>query len=266
MDSKPLANGMLRTLSIIFSYLTVHGKSARLSKIVSFIGAGVVLATFVVKDVMKENLKDVNDSLGSAQNFYLSQTYNIFIQDDLSYIKQEVDLALSALQSSEKNQFERRESVLRASAQAGNDHLNVVIEYVRNLASLIDKLQNETDKRDQVRILLVRCAQLSIEIKSLQNRIPQIFSLINHNSEDPQALARLTEFTKDTEPIPGKTQSIMEEATKLTQSVVSDLAARKEETERNYERTTNLSYVLFALGWIIGLAGQLLGVGGQAES
>jgi hypothetical protein len=58
----------------------------------------------------------------------------------------------------------------------------------------------------------------------------------------------------------------MDEAKKLTQSVVSDLARKKKESERNYERTNILSYILFAMGWITGLAGQLLGVGGQAES
>jgi hypothetical protein len=231
-----------------------------------FIGAGIVLARFVVKDVMNEKLNDANDSLGSAETFYLTQTYNIFIQDDLAHIKQEVDLSLSALQSKGKDQLEGSEQVLRTKAQAGNDHLNVVIEYVRNLASLIGKLPQETDKAGQARMLLVTCTQLSAEMKSLQSRLPELLSAITHNPKDPHAFAELTEFVQDTDPIPGKTQSIMDEAKKLTLSVVSDLAAKKTMSERNYNFTTILSYILFALGWITGLSGQLLGVDGQAES
>ncbi len=59
---------------------------------------------------------------------------------------------------------------------------------------------------------------------------------------------------------------IMNEAKTLTRSVVSDLSTKKKESERNYERTTILSYILFALGWLTGLTGQLLGLGDQAES
>jgi flagellin-like hook-associated protein FlgL len=241
-------------------------KSPKLSRIMTFVGAGIVLATFVVKDIMREKLKDINDSLGSAEAFYLTQTYNIFIQDDIVYIKQEVDLALSALQINGKNQLEGSEQMLRTKAQAGNDHLNVVIEYVRTLAGLIEKLPQETSKSDEANRLLAQCTQLSTEMKSLQNRLPTLLSAINQNPKDPQAFAELAEFVKETEPIPVKTQSIMDEAKKLTQSVVSDLARKKKESERNYERTNILSYILFAMGWITGLAGQLLGVGGQAES
>jgi len=191
--------------------MTLDRTSPKLSKIMIFIGAGIVLGTFVVKDVMNEKLKDANDSLGSAETFYLTQTYNIFIQDDLAYIKQEVDLSLSALQSKGKDQLEGSEQVLRTKAQAGNDHLNVVIEYVRNLASLIGKLPQETDKAGQARMLLVTCTQLSAEMKSLQSRLPELLSAITHNPKDPHAFAELTEFVKDTDPIPGKTQSIMDD-------------------------------------------------------
>jgi len=245
--------------------MNVSRKSQKLSRVTAIIGAGIVLATFVVKDVMKERLKDANDSLSGAESFYLTQTYNIFIQDDIVYIKQEVDLALSTLQSQEKDQLQRSEQLLRTKSQAGNDHLNVVIEYARNLASLIDKLPQETDKAKRANSLLAECTSLSAEVKSLLSRLPGLLSAINDNLKDPQAFAGLKEFVNETEPIPVKTQRIMDEAKTLTKSVVADLATKKKASEQSYQRTTVLSYVLFALGWITGLAGQLLGRGGQAE-
>ena len=143
----------------------MNRKSPKLSRIITFIGAGIVLATFLVKDIMNERLKDINGSLASAETFYLTQTYSIFIQDDLAYIKQEVDLGLSAIHSNGKNQLDGSEQVLRTKAQAGNDHLDVVIEYVRNLVSLINKLPQEKDKAEEASRLLSQCTQLSTEMK-----------------------------------------------------------------------------------------------------
>lgn len=232
----------------------------------TFIGASIILATFVVKDIMSEKLREVNDSLGAAETFYLSQTYSIFIQDDLVYIKQEVDRALSVLQTRDRDHLEANEKLLSVSSKAGIDHLNVVIEYVRNLASLTDKLPQEADKTGQAKMLLVECAELSNEMQSLQNRIPGLFSAIKLNPKDRHAFEELTEFIAETNPIPAKTQSIMDRAKKLTEYVVSDLASKKKESERHYKWTKIIANVLFALGWATGLAGQLLGLNSQTES
>ncbi len=43
------------------------------SKVVGFLGAGIVLSTFVVKDVMREQVKELNDTITSAETFYLTQ-------------------------------------------------------------------------------------------------------------------------------------------------------------------------------------------------
>jgi hypothetical protein len=137
---------------------------------------------------------------------------------------------------------------------------------VRHIRPGVQGFKVGTDKTDQVRRLLGQCKELSTERKSLESRLPALLSAINHNPKDRQAFANLAEFVKETDPILSKTQSIMDEAQKLTQSVVSDLAFKRKESEGNYDRTTILSYILFVLGWGTGLAGQLLGVGDQAES
>jgi hypothetical protein len=108
--------------------------STRLARILTLIGAGIVLATFVVKDVVSESLKDANDSLVSARSLYLGQTYNTFSQEQLAYIKQQVDVAVAALRT-DSDRLKANEDVLSARAQADDDYLSAVIQYVLTVLS-----------------------------------------------------------------------------------------------------------------------------------
>jgi hypothetical protein len=244
----------------------VKAKPAKLSVIITLIGAGIVLATFVVKDVMNERLKDINDSLGSAEAFYLTQTYNLFVQDDLSYVKQEVDETKVAIGSNNQPGIDTKRQIIAVRAQASDDHVNVVIEYIRNLAQLIAKLPQEQNKSEQVKALLEQSSQDSAQIKALQAEVDPLFSAIRQNPNDPKAIGQLEDFVAKTGKISNDTNSMMAKTTALTGAVVLDLRERKMGSERNYEITTIFSYILFGLGWITSLAGQLLGVGDSSVS
>jgi hypothetical protein len=243
----------------------VNIKSSKLSTIITLIGAGVVLATFVVKDVMNEKLKNVTDSLSSAQTFYFTQTYNIFGQDDLAYVKQQVDLTLNAVRNPGKDQLAANEQVIRVRAQASDDHLAVMTEYLQNLVQLVDKIPQEKDNADKVSMVRSECAQNVAELKALEGQMEGIFSAINKNPNDPAAIAKLKIFVDQTGAISKNTSMITDAAKNLTSKVVSDLVAKKQRSEQDYSRTTTLSYVLFALGWVTSLVGQLLAIGGQSE-
>jgi hypothetical protein len=240
----------------------MNTRSRRLTRIITFVGAGVVLVSFIVNDVFKEKFNGLNDSLATAQNFYLTQTYNIFIQDDLTYIKQQVDRGLA---TAGKPSNAASENVLTVSAQAGLDHANDVLEYVRNLATLVGALPQEQDKETQVKALLTESAQMSSRMSSFRNNLPTLFAAINQNPKDPKNLADLAAFVDQTNPIPGEGITIMNQATSLTKAVVSDLTTRKQKAAQDLQRVTALSYVLFGLGWLTSLTGNLLGIGGQSE-
>lgn len=232
-------------------------RSPKLARVIAVIGAGIVLATFVVKDVVSDQLKEANDSLDGAESLYLSQTYSSFTQDDLAYIKQQVDVALATIENG-KESLETHEQILKATSQAGHDHLSVVTEYVTNLLNLTAKLPTEAAKAGQARDLQARCVALLQKEISLQSRLPGLFMAINENPKNQKALADLSEFERETEPLPARLQSVTVEAGNLTKAVIADLSTAQTNIERRYEYTKNLSYVLFLLGWICGLAGQLL--------
>ena len=238
----------------------MNKRAARLSKVVTLVGAGIVLATFVVKDVMSERLKNLNDSLNSAESFYTSQTYSIFVQDDLSYLKQEIDTVLSSLEGKGKGQTEQLEELDSIRAQASDDHLAVLTEYLQNLATLVSKIPHSKTTANQVEELYGQCTQNWSNLKELRNESPALFAAINKNPGDPKAFQNLKDFETKSEKIAPETSTITTSATTLTKSIVTDLRTKERNSERDYSIATVVFYVLFGLGWLTSLAGQLLGV------
>jgi hypothetical protein len=230
-------------------------KSARL---ITFVGAGIVLATFVVKDMFSERLKEADDSLDGAQSLYLSQTYSSFMQDDLAYIKQQLDVTLATIQSG-KDSTETHERILSAKAQASDDHLSVLTEYADNLLDRVAKIPQEAQRTQEARDLREQCSDLLQKVKNLRGQLPGLLAAVNNNPNDPKALGNLSDFVAETSPLPKAIDSVTVALGKLTKVIVTDLSERKAKIERQYEFTKSLSYVLFIAGWIVGLAGQVLG-------
>jgi hypothetical protein len=110
----------------------MKSRSSKVSTVITLVGAGIVLATFVIKDVMNEKLKEVNDTLNTAQTFYFTQTFSILGQDDHAYMTQELDLALNEILNG-KDQSALNQGKITVRAQASDNHLGVLTEYLQNL-------------------------------------------------------------------------------------------------------------------------------------
>jgi hypothetical protein len=147
--------------------------SSKTSRILSYAGAGVVLATFVVKDVMAERLKNKTDSLSSAETFYLSQTYDVFIEDDLNYLKQEIDLTKAHLEST-GNEDVNTDSTVSIRTQSSIDHLMSVLQYATNLTELVGKLPAESGRAVDVSKLYNDCQDAVAGAQRFQAGLPAL--------------------------------------------------------------------------------------------
>jgi hypothetical protein len=135
---------------------------------------------------------------------------------------------------------------------------------VLNVRNLLGEPPQATPLADESNKLYDHCLELLREVKSLKGKLPKIFTAINDNPNDPQAIADLSQFVRETEPLPSAIRSLTEQVGQLTSSIVADRAVVQAKVGHQYEVTRDLSYVLFVLGWLTGLVGQLLGVGPQA--
>ncbi len=141
------------------------------SRFLPFVGAAIVLVTFAVKDVMSERLKSRSDAMNSAQTFYFSQTYDVFIEDDLNYLKQEVDLTKSLLDTKAGSDG-RADATIAIGMQSSADHLLSVMQYVQNLSSLVAKVPDEASRLKQVSTLYKDCSLALAKVKAIQAQRP----------------------------------------------------------------------------------------------
>jgi len=226
--------------------------SSTISRLIVILAAGIILATFVVKDIASERFKNARDSLDRTSTMHFTLSYNLFVQDYLASIKQSADLTLSMLESNGKTPSENSTQALRIRIQAAQDHVKVLNEYTRSVARLIDQLPQQSEKKYTAAVLVAKSNKLLDEVNSLDTRLS---GLVNDNRSESSTSG---EFIGRLNVISDETKPIMEAANDLSWSFVNDLALQKEKVQRNYEFTVQVSYVLFTLGWVIGLVGQIL--------
>ena len=238
--------------------------SQKLSRILTLTGAGIVLATFVVKDVLSERLKDANDALVSARALYLSQTYNTFSQEELAYIKQEVDTVVAGLRS-DYDSLKASEGVLSARAQADDDYLSVVIEYLDNLRNLLGDSPAVASLASAAGKLYENSSELSAKVKTLKEQLPGLFSAVNRDPSNKQSTADMSQWVNETTPLAGDIKSLTDQVGDLTRRILAERKSTQVKVEHQYASMRDLSYVLFFLGWVVGLLGQLWGVAPSGE-
>jgi hypothetical protein len=133
--------------------------------VLTFLGAVIVFSTFIVKEGMREHLKDLSDSINAAQSEYLIRSDTTQANGMLH----DILLRLESLQSSS--------SILGSSSDqngAANLRLDVLlyamlrIQTVHdNIGDLLDKLPHQEFAKIQLKELKGHFAELSY----LENRL-----------------------------------------------------------------------------------------------
>ena len=258
----------LSKLKSLYKYFLKHQ-----STLLTFLGAAIVLATFVVKDAIRENVKDLLQSIDAAQSIFV-------LRNDTATV---IDL----LRAVEKNMALRQETTVAGKGQLTTERLsydlldNVVVLNGRlestieaslgNISELIAKLPEDrlqtrhekngevfwTDDRDKLSELnkeLLSIVQSSIDIAAEWNeKLP----LQGNQKEWTTRLVQLSEKVSELERRAG---NLMTDTNQFQVEIVRKAQNVAREKERDYGRYTLWSYALFVIGWLLGLVGKLKGV------
>jgi hypothetical protein len=236
----------------------VKPPSRATSKAISIIGAGVVLVTFIVQDVMREDLKDLNDRLGGAESFYFGQTSQIFIEGDLNYLVQQTDL-MQAASDIKLTDTQRLEKQMTVRAESSRGLLQVAKEFADDLALVVGKVPSEEARMTEVKKLSADCDKGIAQVEEFRKEFGTAMAAYDAAPKDPGSLKRVTEVVAQTQVIHDQTGAIMNSVKVLARAVVVDLHDKMRSGEKDYSRATVAFYILFALGWVTSLLGQLLG-------
>jgi hypothetical protein len=238
-------------------------------KFLGITGSGIVLLTFVVREALRENLKDASDAIANAQVYFSLSEKNDYIAHRLKYVSD----ATSTIYKDETEMREHRSFFGAASMNELTEYSNALGDFGNDSATFqqfADDLQcNATDRQ---------------ELKTLQGNVQEI-EKANQEAETSvtlslaieamaQAFAHSIGFSLATDPIDmekfdhSSTQlhDASEEIDSVDQSLI-DLSSRCGaaaevkliKTKSRYKHATYASYVLYGSGWLLALIGQIYG-------
>ena len=206
----------------------------------TLIGAFIVFTTFIVKEAVGDHFKESAESINFAEQSYRNAMNTAIVA------KEVVDA-----------QFQLSRS--QGPAQAGGDVRKDVtpeLDSVRLNLFLLDNLNELNEKlpnNDALRAELNGHRATLQHLETTLTALSLLFSspkFVTKEREDQLLDARKKVWNEHWQFIIPTGQAILNRAHAL-----------KEQREHFYQRWKTLSYVLYAIGWGIGLFGKLLGVG-----
>jgi hypothetical protein len=217
----------------------------------ALVGAFVVFVTFVVKDLLRDNLKDLASALAETQLGFILRQDNLMLSDKLDLLDTRVDdlqqrstqgkLALSKKEIQTLHMIYVGQGINRMS-RLELDHIQPLVQKVSNpeqLAQRIKTLNQELDALDSTASTLVRSFRESHgQQKDWQKNYDATSEWITCGQ---QAESKATKVVSDT-----------------LNAAEIDLGR----DEHRLKRYTSFSYALYTLGWAVALLGKLYGAEG----
>ena len=196
----------------------------------TLLGSFLILATFVAKDIINENLKDFISTISSATNTFI-------LRQDTALLPNNRPTVMTAQSSG--TQEELANYILTRDQQTES-----LIVITSDLAKVLDKSErNEADDR----------------AKGLVAGITQIESDLA-KAKGSQAFPRTqAELDSDTRNLVHQSNKANHAAFDFMFDVIKAADRLKEKRESSYRLGVRLSYGLFVLGWALTFYGQLSG-------
>jgi hypothetical protein len=222
----------------------------RHARMVTFVGAMIVVFTFLVRDVISDNLKDNLASLNAADADYLAALRDDAFRSSLTSIQQTVTLLLTdetmAKEKASTRAISNLGDLYLGSWNDADSFLSSALRFARNTkgadgaAKQLEICQQELSSskaNNTQRVLL----SLRYSVKEYREHVTEAQSV--------DALNLVDESLK-VSAIKTETEQVLQQVLVIARSTV--------ERDKRYEaRAKHSGYVLFALGWLLGLIGNL---------
>ena len=207
----------------------------------TFIGALIVFATFVTKEAIQENLRDLNSSLENAQSVYDIERSQGEISDELKKFEFLVE-AMGDFMDNPKN------------VENGDIDPDIRSDFI---SSRIDSAQNELLRDRDLALRIPDPKSYIIYIDQFHHTFETLAAQKPYDPETPPYDPKQTDF----EHLPWNMKvsgeiSLLQE---MSGELIGLARNESEKSERRYELCKKLSYGLYTIGWGLALAGRLFG-------
>jgi hypothetical protein len=230
--------------------MTLHRFLKQNERLLSAVGAGLVLLTFVVREAIREDLRDLISSIESAQSIYLVRA------DSLDVVSRLVALDSRIEEGTEAKIRLGSITDLRRQQDA-DDWTYIRLNSTRaNLADLIDRLPKQYRRQYTSRL-----GQLDASVKQIDDLYPAFNNGISSTNPTQAQEDQAVRLLRNVEQLLDETY---QKSFQLEREVLRKAQQIRKAKETVYSWCTWVSYVTYPLGWLIGFLGALAGVKGLA--
>jgi uncharacterized membrane protein len=197
--------------------------------LISFLGVVVILATFIVKDVLRDEEKDAVSALETAQREYNSELGIEAILNELDYLGDKV----YSHSERERNGFV---------------HISASFRLLLDIKSKLNRLTRlrESLPNKEAKLVEQESNQLNDEVSELRYKVPPV-------------------STAELDPVTDSVLALSAKVEIFERRLAKEVAIEAKKASRRAKRFTYWTYFLYPTGVFIGVLGQLAGVKAVGE-
>jgi hypothetical protein len=217
----------------------IRPRLKRHSQVFTFLGASLVFATFLCKEVLLERQKSSVEQADNAQRTFLVLKRLDLLNARMAAIEG-ADIIFPGHESQDIN-LEVEAQELQAFRGASD-----VDAYMESLEDLINEVQKTSIDKKSLKAIDIQRNNMRSDL---------------HNLTDPEDVRASLEIVKpEVSKIVSEQYSIEHQARVFSEKLLRRLRDEKQKAEEKQEAIRNWSYALYSTGFLLGLFAQLIGV------
>jgi hypothetical protein len=230
-------------------------KPKGLKKLLSILGATIILATFIAKDWKTDKLKDFADSVQTAKNAYVIQLGENQLITDVAELKSDIDGSLA----STERPLPHRGKNGRADEADIETYGYSAKSYSRSVALLntVNELYEKIPHDMELQIYMEVARKEEDDLLQLQEKIDEELGpykdKISHGPFDEKAV------NQDIETFSDGAEEFAMHANLFSSTILKFAKGNVDYAQMESDRWAVIYYVLFGFGWIISVLGILIG-------
>jgi hypothetical protein len=241
-EQLPLDENWIPRQARVKRFLTKH------RRVMTFVGALIVFVTFVVKDGVRERLKDLAASINSAESVFAIRNDTATTAMWLQRIQEQVDWVSEKVTLKGTKYSGDMVERLHSSLEITNEVHESLAVSLDNISQLLEKVPGQRQNEKKHKEIEDRLRDLREQREAL---------LMVFTREPMSILWKIA-------PLLNETQMASDGARQLAKDVLTEAAKERKQRETLLGVCTWMSYILYTLGWGLGLAGRVYGVGDVA--
>jgi hypothetical protein len=235
--------------------------------IFTVVGACIVLMTFIVKEVLDENVRKTLAAIDSASQSFEAESSRNLAQSQSNAVEAIVsDTQLDARKKNkEGTEVNRLELSNRHDGKMINDALRSLTALNQSIRDLLKPVPQNTELLAEVDILSKKIDAIKAQTAKIGQDNLNLFL----DDSDFQSDATNRKGTQEANAVRSgyidaryKVEFVTTESNELREKALEASKKYRETVAQKSERFKLIGNILYGIGWIVGLGGQMLGFGG----